>query len=332
MLARGAAAAVLLLMFTAETCHAAKVEADGRLVVRYTAGAAERNAVTAELSAGEVVISDAGAGIEAGNGCRSVDTHSAACPVADLQVDLGDGDDSLSSTVSVAAQGGTGNDSLRGSAAPDALEGGDGNDRLVGGGGDDMIFGGEGDDRLDGGSGDDNLNGLDGRDVVAGGAGRDYLDGGAERDTISGGAGNDKAQTLDGAADQVRCGKGSDDVFGVDPDSDTNSPDPSDVLARDCEKAGSFFAWPLAARRGVATFRNPCVGRPVRVCGPGTLTAVASGRVVSRVRFPSASPSRSKPVELPLDGLRPGGLIQLRWSLKIGGGTTRWSYSLRLPR
>ena len=67
------------------------------------------------------------------------------------------------------ANGGSGNDSLKGNVASNSLSGGAGNDKL---------YGLAGNDKLDGGSGNDTLDGGTGADSLAGGAGNDiyYID------------------------------------------------------------------------------------------------------------------------------------------------------------
>ena len=65
------------------------------------------------------------------------------------------------------AQGGLGNDTIRGNDAANSLRGGSGNDRLIAYGDDDMVYGQGGNDRLFGGSGQDRL---------FGGGGDDFLD------------------------------------------------------------------------------------------------------------------------------------------------------------
>ena len=72
--------------------------------------------------------------------------------------------------------GGSGDDTLNGTAAMDII---------LGMGGDDSISGGEGDDMLYGGAGSDTIYGGDGRNRIVGGEGDDLLIGGNDRDIFS---------------------------------------------------------------------------------------------------------------------------------------------------
>jgi len=112
-----------------------------------------------------------------------------------------------------------GPDTIRGGPGRDVICGLGGNDRILGGGGADVVYGGPGADFLDGGmgndvlrggTGDDDLAGRSGNDLLDGGAGRDRLAGGSGRDRIFGGAGNDAILALDGRADVVDGGAGTD--------------------------------------------------------------------------------------------------------------------------
>ncbi|MEE1611970.1 M10 family metallopeptidase C-terminal domain-containing protein [Microvirga sp. CF3016] len=80
------------------------------------------------------------------------------------------------------ANGGSGNDSIKGNVADNVLNGN---------GGADALTGGEGNDRLNGGSGSDSLNGGAGADVLSGGADTDMLNGGGGADVLDGGDGYD---------------------------------------------------------------------------------------------------------------------------------------------
>jgi Ca2+-binding RTX toxin-like protein len=106
-------------------------------------------------------------------------------------VDPGNGDEPRSEVVS----GGTGNDTLIGTAGDDFLVGGDGNDTLRGLGGNDILSGGLGDDTLFGGDGDDLLAGHFGADAFFGERGDDlFVNADGEADDVNGGDGFDSVQ------------------------------------------------------------------------------------------------------------------------------------------
>lgn len=127
--------------------------------------------------------------------------------------------------------GGSENDQLFGNGGNDTVDGGDdddtayggaGNDRMSGGLGDDHLFGedgnddisgGDDDDSIDGGRGNDTGRGDDGFDQVAGGVGNDLLTGGVDDDLIDGGPGNDREYGDDGD-DDIRGGLGNDYLSG----------------------------------------------------------------------------------------------------------------------
>jgi Ca2+-binding RTX toxin-like protein len=81
-------------------------------------------------------------------------------------------------------------------------------------------------DTLRGTNGPDGLFGLGGRDVLYGFSGADTLVGGIGADRLFGGAGNDTILARDRARDTIACGSGRDVV----------QADPSDRVARDCER------------------------------------------------------------------------------------------------
>ncbi|MFM7249630.1 MAG: calcium-binding protein [Planctomycetaceae bacterium] len=113
------------------------------------------------------------------------------------------------------ADGGAGDDLLRGGSALDLLKGGDGNDQLWGLGGNDTLDGGHGDDAAWGGVGNDLVMGGDGNDQVYGDAGTDSLWGSIGNDQLSGGAGNDALQGEEGN-DWFDGGVGRDTLVGGD--------------------------------------------------------------------------------------------------------------------
>ena len=104
---------------------------------------------------------------------------------------------------STSLNGGTGNDTIRGSFTADILNGQSGNDYLEGnagkdkcsgGSGNDTIYGGNGNDTLRGESGNDRLYGQNGNDKANGGSGNDYIRGGNGDDTVDGGSGSNNVR------------------------------------------------------------------------------------------------------------------------------------------
>jgi len=133
--------------------------------------------------------------------------------------------------------GGTGDDSIGGSAAPETINGGDGDDTLTGGDGNDILNGGSGDDRFLAGAattdGADVYNGGTGLDVVSyaarsvgvtatlDGVANDGETGGGELDNVkadvedlTGGAGND-ILTGSASANVLTGGLGNDVLSGL---------------------------------------------------------------------------------------------------------------------
>jgi Ca2+-binding RTX toxin-like protein len=177
----------------------------------YVAARGERNDVlVANAGDSRLRITDPGAVITATGRCRSVNSHSAVCRASQIynaHVELGDLDDRARTAkptddVALTANGGPGNDVLRGAGAG-VLNGGDGDDRIYGGSdkvnrfyvfccstlnggrGQDQIYAGAAsEDDLNGGAGDDRLYGDDDSDGS-------NLDGGGGRDQLYGGAGDD---------------------------------------------------------------------------------------------------------------------------------------------
>jgi Ca2+-binding RTX toxin-like protein len=89
-------------------------------------------------------------------------------------------------------EGGPGNDVLEGDAGADTLRGDDGNDNLRGGDGADYLYGGAHSDKLFGDLGNDVLYGEAGLDQLFGGAGQDLLRGGDDDDYLYGEADADR--------------------------------------------------------------------------------------------------------------------------------------------
>jgi hypothetical protein len=112
------------------------------IVARYEAARGERNDVLIKrLELGSFRVSDAGAEVEAGPGCHSLDDHTAECElaprdqIARVTVRLGNGDDELrAENLVLDADGGHGDDRLvhTGYAAGTLNGGGGGRDHLIG--------------------------------------------------------------------------------------------------------------------------------------------------------------------------------------------------------
>jgi hypothetical protein len=113
-----------------------------------------------------------------------------------IEVDMGAGNDRLSSNVTVPmiARAGAGNDFIETGFARDVIFAGEGNDTVhAADGAGKVVFGEDGDDVLVGGNGNDELSGNGGADVIMGGAGNDIIDGGdnATANRLFGELGND---------------------------------------------------------------------------------------------------------------------------------------------
>jgi hypothetical protein len=231
-----------------------------------TGSPGERNRVTAvKPPEGEIVLSDSGAALEAGSGCRALSPNDVACRGdASVHVRLGDGDDSISvAGTPLTADGGEGADSLNGGDGVDDLTGGPGDDRLAGGAADDRLFdrdtrgrrGAPGDDAVDGGPGTDVLSyagrvdplaidlgdgapdgargeadTIAGVENLTGGLGDDRLGGDELRNVISGSRGDDVVRGA-GGNDELRDGPGEDLLDGGAG---------NDVLASGFDATGSF--------------------------------------------------------------------------------------------
>jgi hypothetical protein len=158
-----------------------------RLVVRGDRGEVNRLNV-AFGAAREFRVSDAGAPLRAGPGCTLSGAELVACPTTSpllaAFVLAGDRGDTVSSSVSVNIDGGSGNDRLAGSEFADALYGGRGLDVVRGSGGEDALR----DGRLPRLITPDQYDGrffLPLSDVaIPVPAGRDLFDGGAGTDTL----------------------------------------------------------------------------------------------------------------------------------------------------
>lgn len=138
--------------------------------------------------------------------------------VSGIRIWGGRGDDKISvdvgdSNAAVWIFGGSGDDTITGSAARDMIDGGWGNDKISGGGGNDRLTGGADNDSISGDIGADQLSGGQGRDTLRGGDGCDDLDGGAMVDYLHGDQGYDDLTGGEGD-DRLEGGPGWDDLYG----------------------------------------------------------------------------------------------------------------------
>lgn len=236
--------ALLFLALSAVTpaaVHASSASVDkqnNRLL--YIAAAGETNNLGASLSNGTYTLTDPGATISPGSGCKTVTANQVTCtklPGATIDyvgAGLGDMNDTITVNGSLPSgvDGGSGNDTLKGGSASDWLFGNTGDDKLDGGLGADYLSGGDGYDLADYSSRTDavtiSLNGQPGDgeagendnvttsiDSVTTGAGNDSITGSALANTLSGGPGND---TISGAGgdDTLDGGPGQDSLDGGD--------------------------------------------------------------------------------------------------------------------
>jgi Ca2+-binding RTX toxin-like protein len=182
----------------------------------YVAAPGEANAITIrrDYDAKAWVITDPGAIITAGRGCRSLWSHRIVCRWADennWRVAAGDRADRIllidfcQVSCDFKVYGGRGNDVIRNQGAYWA--------RLSGGAGNDSIFGGQGPEFIYGDAGKDRLYGGFGLDDVYGGSGNDMLWGGRGQDLIAGNDGDDRFDSRDGLRDSVRGGLGTDSAL-----------------------------------------------------------------------------------------------------------------------
>lgn len=236
----GLLVAALLGAVIAAPAQAATVGEDGETLV-FRGGSGEANNLTIASVPGNrnaVSFADGGASIVPGSTCTAQADGSVTCvgaPLAEVAVELGDGDDRLNAAgfadptpqdfddVRLIAEGGEGNDSITGADAGSCLEGGPGDDALSsgavraqigiclisGGEGNDVLTGNDLDDFLFGGPGEDRIEAAGGADLVGGQAGADTLLLGEGRDRASGGPGDDEVLG-EGGPDKLNDREGND--------------------------------------------------------------------------------------------------------------------------
>jgi Ca2+-binding RTX toxin-like protein len=227
--------------------------------LNFDAGPGTKNDLLLKASGGFWLLSDT-APIVAGAGCEQVTVNRVRCPQAAVSrwvLNDGDMNDIITArgAVDATVDGVAGDDTITTNGGADYLPGGAGKDILDGGTGRDTFDGGDAADTvsyarrtagqpvqvdLDGAVGDDggaedgpagardsiranveNVTGGAAADLITGSAISNTLIGGGGADQLNGLAGNDTIRASgDGAADNIKCGLGTDVVF----------PDPIDVF------------------------------------------------------------------------------------------------------
>jgi Ca2+-binding RTX toxin-like protein len=144
-----------------------------------------------------ITITDAGAQVDAGEGCEQVNVNTVTCsPVDRAEFVLADLDDKV-----VVVGGPVGLTLFGGSEADDlslcaecrgTLVGGPGDDTLAGGDAGHFFFGETGNDTIVGGAGADEVSAGAGADTISTGSGRDLLRPGSGNDNVDGGRGRDR--------------------------------------------------------------------------------------------------------------------------------------------
>ncbi|AEQ52571.1 M10 family metallopeptidase C-terminal domain-containing protein [Pelagibacterium halotolerans] len=161
-------------------------------------------------------------------GADGIDTLDFSRISADVTAHLGSntassaqtGNDRLNTIENVI--GGSGNDTLTGSAAPNMIWGGDGDDTMRGNGGDDILFGERGNDWVHAGPGDDTLIATvdDGDDTLIGAYGIDTLDFSRISADVTAHLGKNTASSAQTGSDRLNTienfvgGSGNDTIYG----------------------------------------------------------------------------------------------------------------------
>jgi RTX calcium-binding nonapeptide repeat (4 copies) len=267
-----------------------------RLVVRGERGEANRLNV-AVGAAGEFQVADTGAPLRAGPGCTQSGAQLVVCPTSTpllaAFVLAGDRGDTVTSSVTVNIDGGSGDDRLAGSELADALYGGRGRDVVRGNGGDDALR----DGRLPRLITPDQYDGrvflpLAGvavpvraeRDLFDGGAGRDLLGyEGRRRGVFADLARTDRRAGAPGERDALRGlevvvgGSGGDRLFGDDSANGLDGGDGDDVVVGRAGDDGLELGGGSNRARGGAGDDTIAIGgseprhleRQRVTCGPG---------------------------------------------------------------
>jgi hypothetical protein len=242
----------------------AVVSISGTDYILFTASPGADNNVTVQNAGSTYAVSDTAATVTASTGCTQAGPSAATCPqsgIGSIRVQLGDGNDTASTTASqnIYGYGGDGNDVLNGGSQGDILQGDAGDDTITGSGGPDWMEGGAGTDRviyagrvqpvrvdLDGAYDDGEFNEFDnvGTDVeeVVGGDAADTFVGTSGPNIFRGGPGNDVIDGMDGddalfgdAGNDHLEGRGGTDSFaGGDGDDTVSARDNGTAESIDC--------------------------------------------------------------------------------------------------
>lgn len=324
--------------------------------------------------------------IQAGEGCRQVDEHTAECSGGYVRTFLGDGDDrarcaqrlcivhggpgddviEVVPDAILEAQGGQGDDVVRGGDRPDQLLGGPGADVLEGGAGGDHMVGDDADapfspDRMAGGGGRGDVVSYEGRhepvkvDITAGGGGPgegdvilevEALFGGLGDDELTGGEGPDWLSGGDAGDDRLT-GRGGDDQLRGYAGRDVLDGGAGDDLLQGYQGPDRYRGGPGDDRLVVAEYalhnrryaqaELDCGTGRDRVTGPSTHDVVPIGCESARLagtvltRLPGRLAFRAQPVTRWLSGCRAllearSGRRVLAVPFRLGHGAT-----LRFP-
>lgn len=302
----------------------------------YIAAAGETNNLGASLSNGTYTLTDPGATISPGSGCKTVTPNQVTCTklpsstIDYLGVGLGDLNDTVTvnGPIPSGIDAGSGNDTLKGGSVSDWLFGSAGDDTLEGGIGADTLSGGDGNDladysgrtnavtiTLNGQPGDgeagENDNVSSSIDRVTTGSGNDSVTGSALANTLSGGPGNDAISgvggddTLDGGPgqDSLDGGEGNDRLATRDAvlDADVCGAGTDSVTADTLDQVAADCE---QVDRGVAA---PAIRPNVLDLIPSVLPMTRDGWIRLRLRCPKSFRQRCKGtirLELPRKGAR----------------------------
>lgn len=221
-------------------------------VIVFAAELGERNDVVVTSTGALLEISDEGAPLEAGTGCRPDGDRRAVCdlrPVSEIVVYTADAEDRVRGALDkpLEVRLGEGEDRFAGSGD---VDGGPGRDELRGARGSEL-FGGEGDDLVVGGDGGTSLSGGPGRDVLEGGSGDDRVDLGDGLPGAGGARPEPDRATGGGGRDELAYGASTTGVV-VDlaDDAPEGAPGEGDVAAGFEDVRGTAFADRLAGDEG----------------------------------------------------------------------------------